>query len=64
MSILAGFIVGLASLSTAWAADLPRATHEEVGLSAERLARLDAYMHRQVGDQQVAGIQILVARHD
>jgi CubicO group peptidase (beta-lactamase class C family) len=63
MRVLAGFIIGLASLSTAWAADLPRATPEEVGLSSERLARLEAYMHQKVDDRAVAGIQVLVARH-
>ncbi len=63
MRLFAGLILSLFMSSTAGAAELPLVAPEEVGLSAERLARLDAYMHQQVDDQQVAGIQILVARH-
>jgi len=63
MKLIAGLFIGLFVVSRAVAADVPMATPEEVGLSSERLARLDTYMQRQVDDRQVAGIQILVARH-
>ncbi len=63
MKTVLGLFLSLIFVSTAWAADLPRAAPEDVGLSSERLARLDAYMRRQVDDKHVAGIQILVARH-
>ena len=45
------------------AADLPRAEPEEVGLSAERLARIDDFMQAHIDKGHVAAMQILVARH-
>jgi CubicO group peptidase (beta-lactamase class C family) len=43
--------------------DLGPAKAETVGLSTERLARLDAAMKKLVDEKQVAGIVTLVARH-
>jgi len=43
--------------------DLASATPESVGMSTERLHRLDSAMKRQVDDKQVAGLVTLVERH-
>src|ERR1700675_5076470 len=43
--------------------DLAPATAESVGMSTERLRRLDAAMKRLVDDKQVAGLVMLVERH-
>jgi CubicO group peptidase (beta-lactamase class C family) len=43
--------------------DLAPATAESVGMSTERLHRLDAAMKRLVDDKQVAGLVTLVERH-
>jgi CubicO group peptidase (beta-lactamase class C family) len=43
--------------------DLAPATAESVGMSTERLARLDAAMKRAVDEKQVAGLVTLVERH-
>ncbi len=43
--------------------DLGPATAESVGMSTERLGRLDAAMKRLVDDKQVAGLVTLVERH-
>ena len=45
------------------AADLETAKPSNVGLSAERLARLDAGMQRMVDDGKLAGIVTILARH-
>src|SRR5271156_6597873 len=45
------------------ARDLAPATAESVGMSTERLSRLDAAMKRLVDDKQVAGLVTLVERH-
>ena len=42
---------------------LPTASPESVGISSQRLARLDAAMKHLVDDKQVAGLVTLVARH-
>lgn len=44
------------------AAELPRAKPEEVGLSSERLARLDKIMQRYVDENKLAGVVTLIAR--
>lgn len=46
----------------AWAEDLPFAQPEEVGLSSERLDRLDAAMQAAVDEKRVAGVVTLVVR--
>ena len=43
--------------------DLAAATPESVGISSERLRRLDAAMKRLVDDKQVAGLVTLLERH-
>ncbi|HLJ47502.1 MAG TPA: serine hydrolase domain-containing protein [Bryobacteraceae bacterium] len=45
------------------ARDLGTATPESVGMSSERLARLDAAMKRLIDNKQVAGLVTLVERH-
>jgi CubicO group peptidase (beta-lactamase class C family) len=52
-----------ASLSTpASGQELPRAQPEEVGMSSERLARIDSVMQSYVDQERTAGIAILVLR--
>ncbi|MEE3185072.1 MAG: serine hydrolase domain-containing protein, partial [Gemmatimonadota bacterium] len=48
--------------STAEAQHLPMADPESVGMSSERLERLDAAMQRYIDTDQVAGVVTLVAR--
>ncbi|MGH8248434.1 MAG: serine hydrolase domain-containing protein, partial [Gammaproteobacteria bacterium] len=48
---------------TVHAQELPRAAPEDVGLSAERLARLDTAMQAYVDDKKLAGAVTLIARH-
>lgn len=45
-----------------WAADLGRAKPESVGMSSERLARIQPFMQRYVDDGKLAGIITVVAR--
>lgn len=52
----------LAAPGPARAQDLPTATPESVGMSAERLTRLDATLQRYIDDRMVAGTVALVAR--
>ena len=44
-------------------ADLPRAEPEDVGMSSERLQRIDATMQRYIDSNQLAGTVTLIARH-
>jgi CubicO group peptidase (beta-lactamase class C family) len=53
----------LALAKTLSAKDLPTVKPEEVGLSSDRLARLDAVMQEVVDQKKVAGIVALVIRH-
>ena len=50
-------------LFTVKAGELPRAEPEEVGLSSERLERLDKVMQQYVDEEKLAGVVTLVARH-
>lgn len=52
----------LAAPADAPAQTLPTATPESVGMSSERLARLDAAMQRYIDSRMVAGMVTLVAR--
>jgi CubicO group peptidase (beta-lactamase class C family) len=52
----------LLASGAALAADLPSASPESVGMSSERLDRLDAATHRWVDDARIAGVVTLVAR--
>jgi CubicO group peptidase (beta-lactamase class C family) len=56
-ALLAGFT------AVAGAAELPTARPADVGLSAERLERLDAAMQAEVDEGRKAGIVVLIARH-
>ena len=47
----------------AWSADLPMAQPESVGVSSERLQRIDDYFQRFVDNGQIAGAVSLVARN-
>ena len=57
--------VAVATLTTRprAAEDLPMASPETVGMSSERLARVDEYFQRFIDDNQIAGAVALVARH-
>jgi CubicO group peptidase (beta-lactamase class C family) len=44
-------------------ADVPRGTPEEVGLSAERLTRINEVIQRAMDDDAISGAVTLVARH-
>ena len=58
-------VVAAATLTTRprAAEDLPMASPETVGMSSERLARVDEYFQRFIDDNQIAGAVALVARH-
>ncbi len=45
------------------ARDLSKATPESVGISSDRLRRLDEGMHRFVSESRLAGVTTLLARH-
>jgi len=49
--------------STAWAAELPTAKAERVGMSEERLNRINAITQRYVDEGKLAGVITMVARH-
>ena len=54
----------LSTASIVWAAEnLPTAKPESVGVSSERLQRIDDYFQRFVDDDQIAGAVSIVARH-
>jgi CubicO group peptidase (beta-lactamase class C family) len=57
------FIAAALGASTSWAASLPTATPSSVGMSAERLAKLDAQMKTFVDDGRLAGAVTMVSRH-
>jgi CubicO group peptidase (beta-lactamase class C family) len=44
------------------AAELPRAKPEDVGMSADRLARIDPIVRKMVDDKKTAGVVVAVAR--
>jgi CubicO group peptidase (beta-lactamase class C family) len=56
-------ISAAAKVAESRARDLAPATAESVGMSTERLHRLDAAVKRLVDDKQVAGLVTLVERH-
>jgi CubicO group peptidase (beta-lactamase class C family) len=58
-----GGIMLAGAAAVAGAAELPTARPAEVGLSAERLARLDVAMQADVDSGRKAGIVALIARH-
>ena len=61
-------VAGLLSLTAgglqgAGIADLPTGTPEEVGMSSDRLQRVNAAMQRYIDAEQLAGTVTLIARH-
>lgn len=56
-------VLGLALASPLVAQDLPRATPEEVGLSSERLARVDEVFTSYANEGRMAGAVGMVIRH-
>jgi len=64
-SILRGFagVVALALFAPAGAKELPSAAPQAVGMSAERLARVDTLMQRYIAAGTIANAVTLVARH-
>jgi CubicO group peptidase (beta-lactamase class C family) len=60
--VLTGLCAALIASGAALAADLPSAKPESVGMSTERLGRLDAVMHGWVDQGRIAGVVTLVAR--
>jgi CubicO group peptidase (beta-lactamase class C family) len=52
----------LVFISTAWAASLPTAKPDEVGLSSQRLDRIDAVLKDDVEKGKLAGATLLIAR--
>jgi len=58
----ASAVLGAALVAAASAAELPRGTPESVGMSSERLDRLDALTHGWVDEGRIAGVVTLVAR--
>jgi CubicO group peptidase (beta-lactamase class C family) len=59
---LMALVVGLTLAMTAYGAELPTVRPADVGLSAERLARLDAAMQAEVDAGRKVGIVTLIAR--
>src|SRR5262245_37002729 len=58
-------LASLLMLATPWAVasdDLPRAKPEEVGISTERLHRVDEVIRRHIDNRHIAGAVTLVAR--
>lgn len=62
LRMLATTLYFLAS-STVFAADLPRAKPEEVGLSSERLARVSEVLKADIAAGRIPGAVIAIARH-
>jgi CubicO group peptidase (beta-lactamase class C family) len=59
---LAQFLVGLFFVSSVWAQGLPTAVPEDIGMSSERLLRIDALMQDAVDQRQVSGTVVLIGR--
>jgi CubicO group peptidase (beta-lactamase class C family) len=63
LRLLVAVIFVLAQSGVALSAeDLPRAEPETVGLSAERLKRIDGWMQRYVADGRLAGMEVAIMR--
>jgi CubicO group peptidase (beta-lactamase class C family) len=60
--LLAATFCLLAS-SAAFAADLPRARPEEVGMSSERLARIGEVLKADIDAGRIPGAVVAIARH-
>ena len=62
MRVLASIVAVALVSSSAFADALPRATPEDVGMSSERLERLDRAMQAYVDEDRLAGVVTLLAR--
>src|SRR5579859_3791199 len=51
------------AVTTAVGQQLPKASPESVGLSAERLGRIEAAVDQSIKDNQIAGAVTMVVRH-
>jgi CubicO group peptidase (beta-lactamase class C family) len=60
---LLGLMGIFAAAALAAGGDLPAAKPESVGMSSERLARLNTYMKSLVDQGSLAGVVTMVARH-
>ena len=60
-SLVVFLVLSLAS--SALAQGLPRGRPDQLGFSAQRLARIDSVMRQYVDSGRVAGVVTLVARH-
>jgi CubicO group peptidase (beta-lactamase class C family) len=60
--LLIGLCAALLASRATFAAELPSASPESVGMSSERLGRLDAVTHGWVDGGRIAGVVTLVAR--
>ena len=54
--------VWLLFTSLAWGAPLPEATPDSVGMSSERLTRLDATFQKIIDDKELPGVTVMIAR--
>ena len=61
-TLFAVLLVGLIAATTGWAQGLPAIAPSEVGLSEERLARLEEVVQSHVDDDAIAGAVTLIAR--
>ena len=61
-TLLAVLLVGLIGATTGWAQGLPAIAPADVGLSEERLGRLEEVVQRYVDDDAIAGAVTLIAR--
>lgn len=61
--VISCFVLALFASSMVFAQDMSRAKPEEVGVSPERLHRLDTIFQKYVDDGQLPGSVILISRH-
>jgi len=61
--ILAQFLVGLFFVSFVWAQGLPTTVPEDIGMSFERLLRIDDLMQGAVDQREISGTVVLIGRH-
>jgi len=61
--LLLAFTLMLSAAGVQAAENLPMVSPESVGISSERLTRIDDFFQRFVDDKQIAGAVTLVARH-
>ncbi|MDX1914006.1 MAG: serine hydrolase domain-containing protein [Methylophilus sp.] len=62
--ILCCMLIGLTLSNHVLAKDLEQVAPDKVGLSSERLSRLDSVINSYIKDKQIAGAVVMVARQD